>query len=383
MWHDLDEWLESEPAPAAVARLASSLEAAGDLPALFQALLLGERLRLGLPAVMPADDAELPEAAKQAYEQAIRDTARRVGQHFLDRGDLAGGWPYFRLIGQLAPIAAALEAGSFTQDDEIELALHLAIQEQAHPVWGYRLLLRQRGLCSAITTFGQGPPAEAEVRRACIGLLIDELHAELAERLRSDLAGRRGAAVPPETSIAEMLDELGPLGEDDFAHIDLSHLSSVLQYAVELPRGSDFIHLLELCDYGVRLPARWQPLGDPPFDHGLTDYRHYFRTLAGIDVEAGVEHFRAKAEAQAGPDQTAPAEVLIHLLAEWKRYPEAQSAFGRYLAQADRRALACISAEELACRSGDYAGLASLAQRRGDFVGYAAACLAGRLPTPK
>jgi hypothetical protein len=287
------------------------------------------------------------------------------------------------LIGETSPVAAALETGKFTQDDQLELALHLAIQEQVHPVWGYRLLLQHRGLCNAITTFGQSPPADATARRACLGLLIDELHAELSERLRADLAGRRGTPVPQEMTITEMLGELEPFGEDEFAHIDLSHLASVLQYAIELPRGSEFGRLLELCDYGVRLPARWQPLGDPPFDEGLTDYRHYFRTLAGVDVEAGLEHFRAKAEAQASPEQTLPGEVLVHLLAESGRFAEALAAFGRYLAQADRRALACITAEELARRSGNYAALASLAQRRGDFVGYAAAWLAGQAANAK
>lgn len=376
MWHELEDWLITSPPADAVTRLADALDKAGDLPAWFQARLLAERIRLGLPAVMPADDAALPEASKAAYEQAIRQAAQTVGERYLVTGDLAAAWPYFRLIGEFKPLAAALEAERFSVEHDLDLVLHLAIQEQVHPLLGYRLLLQHRGLCSAITTYGQFPPAAAEVRRACLNLLIAELHAELCERLRADVAGRRGQAVPADTPLADLLAEIGHLKDDDFAHVDLSHLASIMQFALELPRGSDFSKLLELCAYGARLPRRWQPHEDPPFDDGFKDYQVYFQTLAGLDVEAGLEHFRCKAEALAGPEQTLPGEVLVHLLAELDRPKEALTAFCRFLAQADRRRLSCVSAEELARRCGDFNQLASLAQRRGDYVGYAAARLA-------
>lgn len=376
MWHELENWLVTLPPADAVGRLAAELEKGGDLSAWFQACLLAERLRLGLPVVMPADDAELPESSKAAYEDAICRAAKAVGERYLEKGDLSAAWPYFRLIGDLKPLAAALEAERYSDEHDLDLVLHLAIQEQVHPVWGYRLLLQHRGLCSAITTFGQFPPAVAEVRRACVGLLIAELHSELVERLRADLAGRRDQAMPADTPFADLLAAIGHLGDEDFAHVDLSHLASVMQFALELPRSSDFSKLLELCAYGERLPRRWQPHEAPPFDDGFKDYHVYFQILAGIDIEAGLEHFRSKAEALASPELTLPGEVLVHLLAELGRPKEALTAFSRYLAQADRRRLSCVSAEELARRCGDFEQLASLAQRRGDYTGYAAARLA-------
>ncbi|HMP01629.1 MAG TPA: hypothetical protein PKD86_06475 [Gemmatales bacterium] len=379
MWDRLDDWLDEMPAAAAVERLASELQKQGDLASLFQAWLLGERMRLGLPAVMPADDEALTRQQRDDYEEAIRVQARRIGQLFLDRGDIPGAWPYFRLIGELAPLAMALEQLPLPSDDAVELALHLAIAENVHPVWGYRLLLERRGVCSAITQFGQRPPPAASARHECLQLIIQHLHDELRERLRSDVATRAGlpAADLASASVAELLGHLAGRETDDWAHLDVSHLGSVLQYAVELPRGTDFEKLLDLCRYGERLPQRWQPVGDPPFESGCVDYLHFFRTLAGQEVERGLEHFRAKAETYADQAEvTAPGEVVVHLLAELGRPAAALEAYGRYLSHADRRALTCISAEELSRRCGGFAALAGLAQRRGDLVGYAAARLA-------
>ena len=97
-------------------------------------------------------------------------------------------------------------------------------------------------------------------------------------------------------------------------------------------------------------------------------------TTNGIDVEEGLAHFHLKAESvENAQEQTAPGEVLVHLLAQLGRHKEALAAYSRYLAQAEPRRLACPPPHELARRSGDYQALAELSLRRGDAVSYAAA----------
>src|SRR5205823_14251202 len=98
------------------------------------------------------------------------------------------------------------------------------------------------------------------------------------------------------------------------------------------------------------------------------------RTLNGMEVEEGLAHFRMKAESVNDPkEETAPAEVFVHLLAQLNRQQEALAAYSRYLAQAEPRRLACPNAHELAGRSGDSQTLAELSLRRGDAVSYLAA----------
>ena len=53
--------------------------------------------------------------------------------------------------------------------------------------------------------------------------------------------------------------------EDDAVHIDVSHLSSVVQMTLELPPGDETIPLaLDLCTYGKRLSPGYRGGGDPP-----------------------------------------------------------------------------------------------------------------------
>jgi hypothetical protein len=186
--------------------------------------------------------------------------------------------------------------------------------------------------------------------------------------------------VPPDdVTIAQLLEGREQLTADESYHIDVSHLSSIVQYSLEMPPGETSRKVIDLCIYGSRLSTRLQPNNDPPFEEGYKDYLAFFRTLNGINLEEGIAHFRMKAEStENAAEFTAPAEVYIHLLAQLGQHKEALAAFARYLAQANPRQLACPPAAELARKCGDYAALAELALRRGDAVGYAIAKAAER-----
>jgi hypothetical protein len=95
-------------------------------------------------------------------------------------------------------------------------------------------------------------------------------------------------------------------------------------------------------------------------------------------VDAGLAHFRAKAEA-ADPDQgTLPAEVYVNLLLHAGREADAADAAQRFLVKADDRQLTCPGPLELTRRRGDYAAFVEVARARGDAVHYLAGLIAGQ-----
>src|SRR5262249_17944595 len=100
----------------------------------------------------------------------------------------------------------------------------------------------------------------------------------------------------------------------------------------------------------------------------------------GVDVEAGLKHFRDKIEPAATEGSTFPAEVYVNLLLKVDRKAEALAVAKKYLA-AEARQLSCPGVYELCKQDRDFTGLSELAKPRGDGVTYLAGLIAGR-PTP-
>ena len=174
------------------------------------------------------------------------------------------------------------------------------------------------------------------------------------------------------------------LFEGDGYHIDTSHLSSVVQMSVDLPRCEEMHLARELCAYGKRLSGRFRHRSEPPFEDQYQAYDKYLAILTGEDVEGGVAYFRAQAEkAEAEGEGTFPAEVLVNLLLRLERPAEALATARKYLVNADGRRLTCPGVAELAQQVGDYRTLADAAREKGDAVHFLAGLLgAGRVEAP-
>lgn len=373
---DLDETLQRSTPQEAVDRLCKMLKNKGDYHSLFEALLLQSRQRLGLPVLLSHTGEELSQEQKTIYENEVRSTARTIGGYFLEDKSIVNAWPYFRMINEPGPVAKMLdqyEPGG-EDDEEFPAIIDLAIQQGANPERGFALLLKKYGICNAITTLGQSFPHTGLVRQKAVTILVNALYNDLRNSLAAHIKELEGTVPDDNATIAQLLEGRDKLTEDDSYHVDTSHLSSIVQYSLEMPPGETSRNVIDFCIYGSRLSTRLQPNNDPPFEEGYKDYLAFFRTLNGIDTETGLNHFRLKAESVENPQEmTAPAEVYVHLLAQLDRHKEALAAFARYLAQANPRQLACPPATELARKSGDYDALAELALRRGDAVGYAVA----------
>jgi hypothetical protein len=363
---------------AAIDRLCESLREQKDYASLFYALLLKKRHELGISPIPTGPADELPEAVHEPYEEAIRQAARTVGGMYLEQGNIPQAWLYFRMIGEPEPVAAALEKYRPGQDEDAQPVVEIAYHHGVHPRRGFDLVLERYGICSAITLLGsQEFPHGAEARDYCIKRLVRALHRELIERLGADIARQEGTAPAEARTVRELVAGRDYLFEEGFYHIDVSHLSAVVQMSIHLAPGEELNMARELCAYGRRLSPQFQYPGNPPFENQYHDYGIYLDALAGEGVDEAVEHFERKA-AEADPENvgTEPAEVLVNLLLRLGRPREALAAARRFLAGTQNQRLSCPSITELCRQTDDYQALADVAREQGDAVHFLAGLLA-------
>jgi hypothetical protein len=379
VFDDLRRTLTAKGPAAAADQLVETLRSAGNYDALFYAILLRARHRLGADPIPTRPAGELPEALHAPYEDAIRDAARTVGQLFIDAANIPSAWNYFRLIGEPGPVRDALDAVVVGEDDEFYPLVDIALHQGIHPRKGFDLVLERQGICNAITLFGGFEAALApDIRAYCARRLVETLHEQLRERIAAEVRQHDGAEPAAGATIPQLLAGQDWLFGDDAYLIDVSHLSAVVQAAVQLPPGDEGLRkAIELCDYGARLSPKMRYAGDPPFEDLYADLGIYLRVLAGENVESGLDHFRAKAESINSDDGgTRPAEVYVNLLLHVGRTAEAANAARKLLAMADERSLGCPGPLELTRRQGDYAAFAEVARARGDAVHFLAGLLA-------
>ncbi len=367
--------LATRGAAIAVDELIEELRKIEDHQAIFYALLMKKRVELGVTPFPTGNASELPPHTHEPYEEAIRAAGRHVGEMLLERKDFAKAWPFFRLLGEPEPVRAALAAHTPGPDDDVYPLIEITWQQGLLPKKGFDLVLDRHGLCSAITMVsGSDLSSNPELRDYCVRHLARTLHAQLAERLHNDLAGR-GIAVPPEATIPQMVEAHPELLADDSYHIDTSHLSSVVQMATNLPPGEGVNLARELCAYGCRLSEGLQGRNDAPFEDGYSDYLAYLNVIAGEKVDEGLKHFEAKAAREAAEGATFAAQVYVNLLLKANRPAEALAAAKRFLLGEDERNLICPGVSELAQRAGDSAAMAEAAKARQDPVAFLASLI--------
>jgi hypothetical protein len=379
IFDELEQTMRSQGAEAALERLCVTLRDRKEYANLFYALLLKKRHALGLPPVQSGAADDLPQDLQGPYEDAIREAGRLVGRLYLQENNIPHAWMFYRMLGEPAPVAEAIEAYRPKEDEDSSQIINIAFHEGVHPRKGFDLLLERNGICSAITTLGGYEfPHGAEAREYCIKRLVRALHRELLERLSAEIARQEGTT-PTATSVNELIAGRDWLFQDDFYHVDVSHLGAVVQMSIHLPACEELKLARELCAYGKRLSTRFQYNSDPPFEDQYRDYDVYLAILAGEDVEAGIDHFRAKAD-NADPETvgTYPAEVLVNLLLRLDRTAEALEVAKRHLALVEDRRLTCPTITELCQRTGDYAALAEVARKQENPVQFVAGLLAAR-----
>jgi hypothetical protein len=370
-FEELERALEAGGAAAILDLLAEKSLAEKNYRLLFEARLLRKRHELGLPLVSGDSLEDIPPDKRRPYEEAFLAAAREAGSLFLAEGDIPAAWPYFRALGDPAPVAEAIE--KVAPGEGVEPVIEIALFEGVHPYKGFQLLLAHYGVCRAISTFEQYPSRQG--RDDCARLLIRTVHGELVGRLKYAIAEVEGQA--PETADVSALiagrDWL--FGEYSY-YVDTSHLFSVIRYSAELKDPETLRLGVQLCDYGARLSPNFRYRGDPPFENVAQDYGVWLRALLGESQDEAIAHFRRKV-LECDPEQagTAPAQALVLLLARLGRWREAVDASLEFLREADSTRLICPSVYQLCQAAGDFGRLKELARERSDLVHFVAGAL--------
>jgi hypothetical protein len=337
-------------------------------PLLFEARVIEQRHKMGLPPLRVDGIDDVPAGQRDAYEDALARAAREAGSLFLADGDIPRAWPYFRAVGDREPVQAAIEKLGSAEDAVIQIAL----EERVHPRKGFELLLGRFGICRAITYFEQY--VDRESREQCIILLVRTLHRELVENLRRAIARSEDRTLPH--TVPELIAGRDWLFGDLDYYVDTSHLVSVIRFALDLADSEVLRLAIELCEYGKHLSPQFKYQADPPFDDVYVDHAAYLSALAGENVDACVEHFVQKVRASdPSVTGTAPAQVLVALLTRLKRYQQAIQISLDYLSQTTGEQLVCPTLPQLCQLAGDYSRLKQLARERGDLLSYFAASI--------
>jgi hypothetical protein len=370
----IDQALRSGGPEAGFDFLVKKVREEKNYPLLFEIRLLMKRHELGLPLIQIDDSPSMPPETRRAYDAAYFEAAREVGGLFLADGNIQRAWPYFRAIGEPAPVADAI--GKLEWQEGMEPIIEIAFMERVHPYKGFQMILSQYGVCRAITSFGQFPSREG--RDESLRLLVRTLYAELVERLTRVITGVEEKA-PATTRVAELIAGRDWLFEDGSYYVDTSHLISVVRFSLDLNDPESLAMAEEMTQYGALLKSPYQEQSDPPFDDFYVDHGTYFRALLGKDVEAALDHFRKKIELS-DPAETGamPAQVLVGLLARLDRYAEAIEISRTHLKDLKPGELTCPSVVQLCFAAGDYQRLATFARERDDLLSYAAQALASR-----
>ncbi len=379
VFDSLEQTLATAGPDSAIKRLCTQLREQKDYGNLFYALLMKRRHELGVSPIPTGSAQALPAEVHERYEDAIREAGQTVGQLYLDAGDIPRAWFYYRLLNDPAPIRAALEQYQPGDDEESGQVIEIAFHHGVHPQKGFDWIIQRYGICNAITTVtGQDFTNNLELREYCVRQLTRALYEELRERLKADVENREGP-VAGKPTVRELLQDRDWLTAEDCYHVDVSHLTAVVQMAIHLRPGEELALARELCEYGRRLSPQFQYPGDPPFEDHYRDYGVYLAVLAGDHVEDGITHFRKKAE-EADPYEvgTYPAQVLVNLLLRLDRPKDALAVARRFLASTDPQQISCPSIPELCQKAGDFQALAEVAREQGDAVHYLAGLLAGR-----
>ncbi|HEV3238565.1 MAG TPA: hypothetical protein VGZ25_16380 [Gemmataceae bacterium] len=381
IFSELRDLIEQTGPAKAIDRLCDWLKERKEFHSLFYALLMKKRQELGVSPIPTAPSQDMPLEAQTAFEEGIREAGRYVGDLCLEAGNIPQAWVFFRMLSEPGPVEKALDAYQPGSDEDVQPFVQIAFYEGVNPRKGIDLILSRYGLCNAITTMSSPElPLSTEARQFCIRRLVQTLYRELVERLSNDIErreGKRPTGKGESPTVSEIIEGRDWLFEDEFAHIDVSHLSSVVQMSTSLDRCQELDMARELCAYGQKLSPRLKFKSDPPFDNQYGDYGVYLAILAGDKVEHGIDHFRKKAQA-ADPDEvgTFPAEVLVNLLLRLHREKDALAIAREHLAKVENRQLSCPSIVELCQRANDYKTLAELAEQQADTVHFLAGMIA-------
>lgn len=371
----ISELKQSTGAAAAIDALIETLRAEKNYHRLFDALLLKRRLELGLSLLRPSSLSDVPTDIRPKFEEHYINCAREVGTLFLEDGQLAQAWLYFRTIQEPRKIAEALDRATLPEDfEKAQELINIALYEGANPIRGLTWLLRNNGTCNTITTLSQMmDQLKMEDRQKSAAIMVRHLYDELRSTVQADVSRRMplkpGAGEP---TLRELTFGRDWLFNEGNYHVDVSHLNSVVRFARFLTPDSPELDLaLQLAEYGSNLDPQFQYPGDPPFEEFYPSHVHFLNALAGRNVDDAIAYFQHKLDQDPDEeDKQLVAYVMVDLLVRINRLDDAMRLAELHLRFLDE---ATFSFADLCLKAGRIDAWAQAAREKGDLVGFTAA----------
>lgn len=237
---------------------------------------------------------------------------------------------------------------------------------------GFQIVLDSYGTCNSITTYEtvvahKTKPEQRKVAK----LLLDHVHAELFNNVKSDIAHRSESEAEETTLEGLVADREWLFGEHAY-HIDTTHLASTTRFSRILEDEVSLRKALDLTHYGRMLNSQFQYEGDEPFTDIYPDHALYYQALLGENVEEALAHFKQKAnDVPRNQWGTLAVEVYIDLLHRIGKVDEAIAVTAELIQPGERTSGLAPSLLELCESKGDYSQLVESCRGAHDVLGFA------------
>src|SRR5258708_35325408 len=99
VFHSIEHAVLAGGADSGFDLLAQRLREEKNYPLLFEARVMQQRHRMGLPPLRVDGIDDVPAVERDTYDEALSTAAREAGSLFLADCDIPRGWTYFRAIG--------------------------------------------------------------------------------------------------------------------------------------------------------------------------------------------------------------------------------------------------------------------------------------------
>ena len=369
LYDQLESSMQDGGVDAVLEKLINSLDEEKKYHELFEALKMQVRHAIGLPLLYGESGDELEDAQRTALENGLIDACRKVGMGLLAEGRISEGFMYMRPVGDRQAVKELLdqiEVGDSNIDELVEVLL----QEGVDVERGFRIVLDSYGTCNSITTYEtvvahKSKPEQRKVAK----LLLDHVHAELFNNVKSDIE-HRSESEPQETTLEGLVTDREWLFGEHAYHIDTTHLASTTRFSRVLEDEASIRKALDITHYGRLLNTQFE--GDEPFTDIYPDHALYFQALLGENTEAALAHFQQKAQdVPRNQWGTLAVEVYIDLLNRIGQVDQAIAATAELIQPGERTSGLAPSLLELCESKGDYSQLVTSCRDANDILGFA------------
>lgn len=276
---------------------------------LFEALKMKSRLENGLPMMANPDESLEQQTSGDAEQQrrledALLDACRQAGAMLIEKGQIGEGYMYLRPVGDSALVKRLLDSVEVTDENYDEM-IQILLHEGVDLGRGYQAVIDHQGTCNSITLYDQAIAAQPrEKRQIASRVLLDHFYEELVSLVRQDFSGRaseNGVSAADtirdqkELSLGDLIAKYKWILGGGGYHLDTTHLASTVRFATVLEDRESLVKVLELCQYGRRLPADFQYPGEEPFVDFYPAHSAFYSALLGENVDSALRLFEQKA----------------------------------------------------------------------------------------